>query len=152
MQDNIFSLVYSDYDTVDHYFFRGPEGVNQEDFKKLCDQLAPKAGYQSVLKKSSPKEGGGWICWRDVVEALVSLLEQQGYQRVSLDAYHFHGKGTIIGVHEFSNQELDEGLGFAGPLIADYNRKIEKKMAEERKARKGLRLGTLKKRTVQIIK
>jgi hypothetical protein len=149
MKDNIFSLVYADYDMEEYYFFSGPSDVSQEEFKKLCGQLMPKAGYRAVLRKQSPKEAGDWICWRDVVESLVSLLEEQGYQRISLDAYRFRAKGTIIGLNE--DMLSDEWLGFAAPIIGEYNRKLEKKIAEERKTRRKLS-GLLKKKTVQIIK
>jgi hypothetical protein len=75
MTENLFDLVYSDYDWSEHYFFEGPEDSTVEDFEKICESLIPKAGYQAAIKKASPKEGG-WICWRDVVESLVSLLEE----------------------------------------------------------------------------
>jgi hypothetical protein len=148
MTNNIFDLVYSDYDWQEHYFFDGPDGATLEDFEKLCNQLMPKAGYRAALKKSAPKEGG-WICWSDVVEALISLLERQGYQRVYIDSHHIDG-GTIIGFNE--DDDIEESLGFSAKIILNYNRKLEKKLAEERKAKRSLRLGTLKKKTVQIIK
>ncbi len=147
MSDNIFDLVYSDYDWQEHYFFSGPEGSTLEDFRKLCDQLIPKAGYKATLKRSYPK-AGGWICWGDVVESLIPLLEEQGYQRVSIDSYQVD-VGNIIGLNE---DDLDDRLGFAGYPIMAYNRKLEKKMAEERKARRKSMVGALKKKTVQIIK
>ena len=147
MSDNIFDLVYADYDWQEHYFFSVPEGTTLEDFEKLCNRLIPQAGYRAALKKSSPKKEG-WICWSDVVEALISLLEEQGYQRVNIDAYQMEG-GHIIGIHD---EETDPRLGFAGPIIIAHNIKLEKKYAEERKAKRALRLGTLKKKTVQIIK
>lgn len=150
MKDNIFSLVYSDYDTEEHYFFSGPSDVSQEEFKKLCARLLPKAGYKVVIKRQFSKDTvGDWVCWRDVVESLVSLLEEQGYQRISLDSYQLRTNGSIISLH--AGSDPDPRLGFAGKLIADYNRKLEKKMAEERKIRRKLS-GLLKKKTVQIIK
>jgi len=147
MCDNIFDLVYSDYDWEEHYFFDGPENATLEDFENICNSLMPKAGYQAALKKSVPKKGG-WICWSDVVESLISLLEEQGYQRVFLNSYHMAG-GTIIGIND---ELIEDRLGFASPLITIYNRKLEKKMAEERKAKRNVRIGSLKKRVVQIIK
>ena len=147
MSDNVFDLVYSDYDWQEHYFFSGPEGTTSEDFKKLCNSLMPKAGYKAALKKSSPKSNGR-ICWSDVVEALVSLLEEQGYRRISIDSYTVDG-GFIIGVNE---EHLDERLGFSWQFIINHNRKLEKKLAEERRAKRNLRIGFLKKKTVQIIK
>lgn len=150
MKDNLFLLVYRDYDVDEHYFFSGPSHASQKDFEKLCDQLVPKAGYRVVLNKTNPRnDEGGWICWRDVVEALVSLLEEQGYQRISIETYCLQARGTIIGTHDGSLS--DSQLGFAGPLVADYNRKLEKKIAEERKIKRKLS-GLLKKKTVQIIK
>jgi hypothetical protein len=148
MKDNIFLLVYSCYETQDQYFFIGPAGATQEEFAKLCDQLLPKAGYR-VVSKFSKSDHNSWICWRDVVESLVSLLEQQGYQRISLDSYELQTKGTIIGFHE--ETPSDEFLGFAAPLIAKYNQKLQKKFNEDRKTKRKLG-GLLKKKTVQIIK
>lgn len=147
MCNNIFDLVYSDYDWQEHYFFEAPEGTTSEDFENLCNQLLPKAGYRAALKKSSPPKKG-WICWSDVVESLVSLLEEQGYQRVYLDTYEMDG-GSIIG---FNDDDVEERLGFSTKIIINYNKELEKKMAEERKAKRSLRLGTLKKKLVQIIK
>lgn len=148
MKDTILSLVYSDYDSVEYYFFKSPtNAVTEEEFKKICDQLIPKAGYRAVIRKQLPKEPGDYVCWRDVVESLVSLLEEQGYQRIFLEDYHFKSVGHII----YEDTRGKEQLGFATDLIIGYNRKLEKKIAEERKTRKKLS-GLLKKKTVQIIK
>lgn len=147
MGNNIFDLVYSDYDWQEHYFFEAPDGSTLEDFEKVCNQLMPKAGYRAALKKSTPKEGG-WICWSDVVESLISLLEEQGYQRVYLESYRMDG-GSIVG---FNDDNVEERLGFSSNLIINYNKELEKKMAEERKAKRSLRVGSLKKKVVQIIK
>ena len=73
MSDNIFDLVYADYDWQEHYFFSVPEGTTLEDFEKLCNRLIPQAGYRAALKKSSPKKEG-WICWSDVVEGSQLLV------------------------------------------------------------------------------
>jgi hypothetical protein len=147
MGNNIFDLVYSDYDWQEHYFFKAPEGSTLEDFKKLCDQLMPKAGYKAALKKSVPKEGG-WICWSDVVESLISLLEEQGYQRVSIDSHQLKG-GSIVG---FNDDNAEDRLGFSCKLIINYNKELEKKLAEERRAKRKQNPFTLKKKVVQIIK
>jgi hypothetical protein len=148
MKDNIFSLVYSDYDTQDQFFFIGPVSATQEEFAKLCDRLLPKAGYR-VVNKYNKSDDNSWICWRDVVESLVSLLEEQGYQRISLEGHELQTYGSIIGLRE--DTRCDDLLGFSGPLITEYNRKLEKKMAEERKTKRKLG-GLMKKRTIQIIK
>ena len=147
MKDNIFSLVYSDYDTREHFFFSAPPNTTEKDFKELCDRLVPKAGYRAVIMRQSFKESDDWICWRDVVEELVSLLQEQGYQRISLENYHLHTFGTII--HE--DTRYKEQLGFATDLVIEHNVKLEKKLAEERKNKRKLS-GLLKKKMVQIIK
>lgn len=149
MSDNIFDLVYSDYDWTEHYFFSGPDGTSVEDFEKLCNQILPRAGYRAAIKKSDPKNDG-WICWSDVVEALVSLLEEQGYQRVYIDSFTITFPGaSIIGIND---KPIDSRLGFSSQIITAHNHKIEKKLAEERKARRNSRMGLFKKKTVQIIK
>lgn len=141
---NVFDLVYSDYDWQEHYFINAPEGVTAEQFQKLCAQLLPMAGFRAAVKRATPGIGG-WISWRDVVEALLTLLEEIGYQRIDLGSYSISG-GTII------NPNDNTKLGFSGRIITEHNLKIEKKLAEERKAKKHLRIGLLKKKVVQIIK
>ena len=150
MSDNVFDLVYSDYEWQEHYFFSGPADSTLEDFRKLCDHLLPQAGYKATIKRSDLKKGG-WICWSDVVESLISLLEEQGYQRVKPDSYEISVSchGNIIGLED--NDE-DDRLGFSVQGIIIHNRKLEKKLSEERKAKRSLRIGSLKKKTVQIIK
>jgi len=147
MSEIIFDLVYSDYDWQEHHFVKAPDGTTLEDFQKLCDSLMPKAGYKAILKRSSPKVGG-WVCWSDVVESLVSLLEEQGYQRIILGSYVVNG-GVIIRPDDYEGKEK---LGFSCQAISSYNGKLERKLAEERKAKKQLRIGLLKKKVVQIIK
>ena len=146
MNDNIFDLVYSDYELTEHYFFKAPDNSCIEDFGKLCDQLLPRAGYRAAIKKAAPDEGG-WICWSHVVESLISLLEEQGYQRVYIDSFKLPG-GNIIRINDTG---VDPRLGFSGQIITTHNYKLEKKLAEERKARRSNQL-LFKKKTVQIIK
>ena len=148
MSDNIFDLVYCDHDVEDHYFFDGPDDATEEDFVKLCESLTPKAGYKAALKRSDP-DNGGWICWSDVVESLVPLLEEQGYQRIYLDTYYFDG-GTIIGMYD--RDPIDDRLGFSSKLIVLHNRKIEEKLNAEREARRALKAYSIKKKVIQIIK
>lgn len=147
MSDSVFDLVYSDYDWQEHYFFSAPEGTTSEDFVSICNTLMPKAGYKAALRKSSPKSNSR-IYWSDVVESLVSLLEEQGYQRISIDSYKVNG-GFTIGLND---DQIDTKLGFSWQLIVNHNQKIEKRLAEDRKAKRSLRIGSLKKKTVQIIK
>ena len=147
MSDNVFDLVYSDYDWQEHYFFKGPEGTTSDDFNNICNDLMPKAGYKAALKRSSPKSKGR-ICWSDVVEALVSLLEEQGYQRISIDSFKVEG-GFGIGIEE---DQFNNKLGFSWQTIVTHNKILEKKLVEERRAKRNLRIGFLKKKTVQIIK
>lgn len=144
---NIFDLVYCDHDLEEHYFFEGPVDVTQEEFEKFCESSLPKAGYKAALKRLSP-EDGGWICWRGVVESLITLLEEQGYQRVYLDTYFFEG-GNVIGVYDDS---FEERLGFSAKMIAVHNRKIDEKLAKEREARRISKSILMKKKVVQIIK
>lgn len=146
MSKIVFDVVYADFDWKEHFFLEGPEGTTSEEFKKLCNRLLPKAGYRAALKSLSPKQKG-WIGWRDVVESLVSLLEQRGYQRVSLETVEVSG-GNIVGIDD-EEDSLYERLEFSGPLLAEYNRKLEKRLTEERKLRK---FSSLKKKVTQIIK
>jgi hypothetical protein len=79
------------------------------------------------------------------VESLVSLLEKQGYQRISLDTYKLHADfESIIGIDKTSTYDK---MGFSGHMIGAHNHKIEQKQKEEMKARK-----SIKKKAIQIIK
>jgi hypothetical protein len=146
MDKKLFDLVYCDFDWKEHHFLEGPIGATLEDFKELCARLLPKAGYRAALKHLDPRKKG-WIGWSEVVESLIALLSEQGYQRVSLETNQIEG-GIIIGI-DSDDGLVDERLGFAGPLIADYNRKLEKKLQEDRKFKK---FHSLRKKAVQIIK
>jgi hypothetical protein len=143
----VLDLVYSGYDWESHYYFVPPPGVTQEDFEVLCEELLPQAGYRAVLKHSHVKEET-WITWREVVEALIPLLEAQGYQRCELPTVNLRGSG-IIGIF---THESDERLGFATKLILDHNHKLEDKLNEEAQAKKTRRIGRLKKKLPQIMK
>lgn len=147
MSKKIFDLVYSDYDWKDHNFLTGPEDTTSEDFEKLCNRLLPKAGYQAALKHIGPNKNES-IVWRDVVEALISLLEEQGYQRVSLGSYDIFGN-SVIGLDGRHEGPIFERLGFAEPIISLHNQRIERKRRADRKSK---RFTALKKRSIQIIK
>ncbi len=147
MNKKIFDLVYSDYDWKDHTYLAGPEDVTLEDFEKLCNRLLPKAGYQAALKYIGPNKNES-ISWSAVVESLISLLEEQGYQRVSLDSYVIHGN-TVIGLDRKYEGPTFERLGFAEAAISSYNQKLDRKRREARKINPFM---VRKKRPVQIIK
>jgi len=147
----IFDLIYSGFDSESHYYFVPPPGATQEDFQVLCEELLPQAGYRAVLRHShveSRSSMTSWITWREVVEALIPLLEAQGYQRCELPAARIHGSG-IIGVFQRDN---DTGLGFATKPILEHNHKIEEQISKEMADKKVKRIGRLKKKIPQIMK
>lgn len=97
----------------------------------------PEAGYRTVLRVSQDNHGG-WINWNEVVESLIPLLEQRGYQRFELPHHNISGTGTI-GISN-SRRNMDSRLGFAIKLITDYNRALDEKVKKEagdRKSGKG---------------
>lgn len=144
MSKNVFDLVYANFEWEDHYFLEGKEDTTVKDFQRDCDQLLPKAGYRAIIKRSKINENS-WIHWSDVVEALVSLLEEQGYQRVSMEDFQF----KVDDEHVIGDRSLEanEKLGFAGPLIIAHNKKYDRYLKEKRKNAK-----PFKKKPIQIIK
>ena len=145
MKNKVFDVVYSDYDSMSHHYLIGPNDIDKEQFDKLCERLLPEAGYQTFLKHSRSVERT-WIYWGDVVESLVSLLEKQGYQRISLDTYKLHADfESIVGA---DNTSTYDKMGFSGHMIGTHNYKIEQKQKEELKATRK----SLKKKPIQIIK
>lgn len=146
MNNSVFSIVYSDFDIKEYFFLQTDQDVTMDQFRALCNELLPQAGYKAFLRQQS-SEHGSWILWRSVVESLISLLEKQGYQRVSFD--HFEVDGGFIVADNSISSELCEKLGFANFLIMDYNAKLEKKLEKERQAKKFL---MSKKKAIQIIK
>lgn len=147
MDRPIFILVYSSWDWEKNYYFYGPEGSTREQFEELCEQLLPKAGYKAVQKQVR-SELGSWVTWNDVVESLVPLLQEQGYQSFDLPKVEINCTG-IIGISARSHG-MDYRLGFANKLIYDYNRALDEKIKKE--TEKKPRRARMKKFLPQIMK
>lgn len=142
MNKNIFTIVHHNFDKKEYFFLETGQDIAPAKFNELCKQLLPQAGYRAFLKKQA-SEKEEWIFWREVVEALISLLEKQGYQRVSFDHFQIAGNFIIAG------SETNDKLGFANHLIMNYNDKLDKKLEKERQAKRFL---LVKKKDIQIIK
>jgi hypothetical protein len=152
MSDNFFDLVCFIREAEHHYFFEGPDKATGKDFEDLCSSLVPKAGYKAALKRSDP-DNGGWIIWPDVVEALVFLLEEQGYQRIYFDTFYcpadINGDPTI---RIYDRDTSGEELGFSAKMIIEHNRRIDDERAKKREALWANNKALFKKTSIQIIK
>ena len=60
----------------------GPEVLN---WKEYCSQFLQEAAKR-VLKKKANKYTDGW---RDIIDALIEILQEQGYRRVILREVEF---------------------------------------------------------------
>lgn len=137
MDKPIYDLVYSSWDWEKHYYFHGPNESTKEQFDEVCELLLPKAGYKAVQKQVY-SEFGSWVTWQDVVESLVPLLQEQGYQLIQLPRVEINCNG-IIGLNS-RRHGMDRRLGFANKLIYDHNRALDEKIKQEvndKKSRKG---------------
>jgi hypothetical protein len=129
----IFNLIYASFGWEKYYYFYGPENSTVEQFGDLCDDLLPQAGYKAATKITHV-DSNGWINWIDVVESLIPLLEQQGYQRFDLPKHVINGNGAI-GINT-SRRAMDDRLGFSTKLIANHNHALNDKLKKETSAQK----------------
>lgn len=148
MDKPIYDLVYSSWEWEKHYYFHGPDGTTKEQFEELCEQLLPKAGYKAVQKQVR-SDYGSWVTWQDVVEWLIPLLQERGYQLLELPKVEINCSG-IIGISA-RNHGMDQRLGFANKLIYDYNRALDEKIKKEVNEKRSCK-GKLKKFLPQIMK
>jgi hypothetical protein len=91
MINNLYGLSWrSDGDVL--YYFEGPPGLTQEQFKKICDELLPLAA--DVALKNAEKEED-YLGWHKIVEALSDLLPAKGFKRIDLTAAVYDGDPFI---------------------------------------------------------
>jgi hypothetical protein len=122
MSSKLFVLGYSYYEEYVPYFLHGPEDVTQEEFKALCDSLLEEAGYRAVANADD-----SWVGWQQVVESLIPLLEQQGYQRFEPVENIYWGPG-IIDEHDYNELSL---LKSSQSKIIEFNKEIHDKLYKD---------------------
>ncbi len=112
-----FILSHSYYDEYRPHYFLGPDDISQEDFKNLCDSLLDQAAHKSVIL-SRNKEHCHRVGWEEIIENLIPLLENCGYQLYKPEEINFFG--SII-------ENYDESLGlssFASNMIINNNKLV----------------------------
>lgn len=122
----IFALSHFWYEEYSIIHFLGPDDVSKEQFQKLCYSLVDLAAFAAISKEIKYKYPCP-IGWKDVVEAMVPLLEKQGYHRLQCDQISFSG-GLINKSKPAHQNEEDYRLSKeAFTAILNFNKKLSAK-------------------------
>jgi hypothetical protein len=115
MKSEFFILEWRDVESYYGIYFVGPAISTRKDFVMLCDSLLENAGYMALATQTS------WIDWCSIVEALVPLLEKQGYYRFLPKIASYNG--NII-----ETRDETKGLNSAADLIINHNQALAKRI------------------------
>ena len=96
------------------------EGAEVGDWKSFCDNLVELAANRVVDKKPA-----SWIGWDTIVDELVVVLEEQGYEVLEPPEAEFSGSIIICGKTDSKNDEQHKLLGSAKRGIINHNKGIE---------------------------
>jgi len=115
----IFTVSHGDYEVYSPYHVIAPEGVTEEQFEQLCNDLIGEAVDELIRRKGHaiypPDEEMGdqtptWIGWSEIVETIARrLLPARGYQYVRFFEVQMIGGGIIGGTfHPVPYEESEE--------------------------------------------
>lgn len=116
---NFFVLAWSHWEDYVPYFFSGPD-MSEEEFRQLCNSLAPQAGRNVILEEKNRKFTS-YIGWHEVVGAIIPLLEAKGFTHIRPKRAVFSGSGII------SSDESD-ALGDAADVVLQHNAQARAEM------------------------
>lgn len=102
------------------------EGREVEDWQSFCDSLIELAANRVVDKKPD-----SWIGWDTIVDELVVVLGEQGYEVLSPPEADFWGSGIIRGETDSPRSEQYKLLGSAMRGIINHNQEIEAGLSRE---------------------
>ena len=112
---NLFILAHTGWEDWNPYYFEGPGGVSQDEFKELCQSFVERAGYNATVRPDLRED---FIGWNEVVESMVPLLEKAGYCRFNPKECTFAGRNII------DDLSKAEGMGSAADAIIAHNKRI----------------------------
>ncbi len=95
----LYRLSYADWDDYSPNIIEGPE---VPDWKAFCDSLLPEACDLAIANRND-----SWVGWRNVVEAMVSILETKGYTRLRPTEAMYVGSGII---HSMEDMGFDDNI------------------------------------------
>lgn len=117
----LFILSHSYYEESTNYYLMGPDNVSEEEFSELCYSLLDDAA-RLALSSSRQSEFNDKIRLDNVVESLIPLLKEQGYQRFTPPKANFFGNPLTVKekfMKNFSTSISNE--------IINYNRAFDRK-------------------------
>lgn len=101
----IFCLAHYSYDEQNSHYFVGPDNVSKNEFEELCYNLVDSAGMNAIIIEKK-RDYPCTIGWREVVEAMVPLLEKQGYHHfIPIEASF---SGSVINNADLNRQNYDD--------------------------------------------
>lgn len=107
---SVFTLEYSYYDCHECHHLLGPATYSKGDFVALCNKLVPIAAKNLLNTEDS------FVGWDGIVDELISILKEHGFEKQELPGAVFGGPGII--------DKQDDRLGDACSLVIQHNKKI----------------------------
>ena len=117
--DHLYLLSFATYDEYSPNILLGPKMLKR-DFHALCDNLLEQAAFNAVEGEDS------WIGWNRIVEQLILLLKDKGFQKLNPPEVKYCG--SII-IEEEDDLE-DRDLGKAKEAVFKHNKCLKNKQEQ----------------------
>lgn len=121
--NKIFVLSWSHYEEYVPHILFGPEEYSKEKFIDLTDSLLDKA-VLFAIEKESKDEYPSYIGWESIVEQVVVLLKDYGFEVVNAIESNYFG-GSIIDEEKWSSPKISQSINKS---LIDYNLIIRNKL------------------------
>lgn len=114
---NIFSVRYGWYEDNYETLLVPPVIMNEEEFDMLCNSLLDQAALNAISNAQN------WVGFRDIIDELVHLLKERGFEVISPYKFELWGSNIIDDNREFGN--YDNFSDETKNKIIEHNKEIE---------------------------
>lgn len=97
-----YTLSYTWRETYEPHILAGP---SIGDWDTYCEGLLEPAAQRALNKKKDTTDSVGW---RDIVESMIELLKEQGFQEIHFPEKCFNGTTHIRDEHDAKNNLSEE--------------------------------------------
>ena len=125
-ESDLFMVTYSWYEDFTPTIVKSPEPMTNSAFNKLCRSLLNHAA--DVAIKEAGKNDYSWVGFHDIIDSLVELLQNKGFEVLKLHSFGLWGSNIINKEDDFENCK-----GFSKACqkrIMTHNKKLETEQYE----------------------
>lgn len=128
-KSDLFIVSYSWYEDYSPTIVKSPEPMTDASFDKACRSLLDGAIELSI--KESRKNHHSWVGFHEIIDALIKLLEKNGFKVIKLHSFGLWGSCIIDKKTDFKNIR-----GFSKECkekVLSYNNTIKEKQEKRYK-------------------